>query len=153
MAQMTTRTGRALDHGPADPAAHGVWTALRFVYAVVPLVAGLDKFFNVLVDWEQYLAAPIANLLPFSPGTFMLIVGVIEIVAGLLVLSRGVRSGGYLVAAWLTGIAINLIIAGYYDIAVRDLSMAVGAWALAHLSVPVEATARTATARREPVHP
>jgi uncharacterized membrane protein YphA (DoxX/SURF4 family) len=106
---------------------------LKLTFGIVPIVAGLDKFTNLLTDWSEYLAPLVADLLPFSPGTFMAIVGVIEIVAGILVLVKP-RIGGLVVAAWLVGIAINLLLGGYYDIAVRDLVMAVGAWSLAHLA-------------------
>jgi uncharacterized membrane protein YphA (DoxX/SURF4 family) len=109
------------------------WWALRLVYGLVPIVAGLDKFTNLLTDWQQYLSPMIANAVPAA--TFMHIVGVIEIVAGILVLSRFTRLGAYVVAAWLVGIALNLITAGhFFDVAVRDLSMAVGAFVLGRLS-------------------
>jgi uncharacterized membrane protein YphA (DoxX/SURF4 family) len=108
---------------------------LRFTYGFVPIVAGLDKFTNLLTDWENYLSAPIAARLPISPASFMTIVGIIEIVAGLLVLWRP-RIGGYVVMAWLIAIALTLIIGGhYYDVAVRDLVMSIGAFSLARLSV------------------
>jgi uncharacterized membrane protein YphA (DoxX/SURF4 family) len=109
------------------------WWALRLVYGLVPIVAGLDKFTNLLTDWKQYLNPMIANAIPAA--TFMHIVGVIEIVAGVLVLSRFTRLGAYVVAAWLVGIALNLVTAGhFFDVAVRDLSMAAGAFVLGRLS-------------------
>ena len=108
---------------------------MRYTYGLVPIVAGLDKFTNLLTDWKNYIAPSIANMLPFSASTFMSIVGVIEIVAGIIVLVRP-RIGGYIVMAWLIFIALNLIISGhYYDVAVRDLVMAAGAYSLAKLSV------------------
>ncbi len=85
-------------------------------------MAGADKFFNLLTHWDKYLPAKIATKLPVSAATFMMIVGIIEIVAGLAVLTLFTRFGAYIVMIWLILIAINLIIAGYYDIAVRDLS-------------------------------
>lgn len=106
---------------------------LWLTYGIVPIVAGLDKFTNLLTDWSQYLAPLAADLLPFPVGTFMVIVGVIEIVAGVLVFVRP-RLGGTVVAAWLVAIAVNLLIAGFFDIAVRDLAMAVGAWGMAQLT-------------------
>ena len=107
-----------------------VMTILRITYGVVPIVAGADKFTHILVNWDQYLAPQIANMLPFASHTFMLIVGVIEIVAGLLVLAKP-RLGSIIVCLWLLGIAINLLIGGeYYDIAVRDIVMAIGAFCL-----------------------
>ena len=110
------------------------YKVLKVVYGVVPIVAGLDKFTNLLVDWSRYLPAAAADMLPMSADTFMWIVGVIEIAAGVLVLSKLTRWGALVVAAWLCAIALNLVIAGYYDIAVRDLVMAVGAWHLSELA-------------------
>jgi len=108
---------------------------LKYTYGIVPIVAGIDKFTNVLTDWKEYIAPSIAEHLPFSPATFMSIVGVIEIVAGLIVLIRP-WIGGYIVMIWLIAIALNLLIGGhYYDVAVRDLVMAIGACSLAKLSV------------------
>ncbi|HUS65578.1 MAG TPA: DoxX family membrane protein [Kofleriaceae bacterium] len=121
------------------------WWILRLTFGLVPIVAGLDKFTNLLTDWTAYLSPTIASALPFSPSTFMGIVGVIEIVAGLVVLSRFTRFGGYLVAAWLTCIALNLLATHHFDIAVRDLVMATGAFTLARLT-ELRATA-TATDR------
>src|SRR5262245_10901233 len=100
--------------------------ALRTTYVLVPLIAGLDKFFNLLANWRGYLNPAFACMLPFSASTFMRIVGVVEIVAGLLVLSNRTRWGAYLVMAWLILVAINLVSVGMYDVAVRDLAMAVG---------------------------
>jgi len=101
-------------------------------------VAGLDKFSNLLVYWPKYLAPAVAHMIPLSPHSFMLAVGVIEIVAGLGVLvSPWSRVFGYVVAAWLTGIALNLIAGGFFDIAVRDLVMAVSALSFARLTAVV----------------
>jgi hypothetical protein len=89
-----------------------------------------------LTDWKNYIAPSVNNALPFSASTFMAIVGVIEIIAGIIVLLRP-RLGGFIVMAWLIAIALNLLISGhYYDVAVRDLVMAIGAFSLAKLSVP-----------------
>jgi len=107
---------------------------LKITYGLVPIVAGLDKFTNLLTDWKKYLPASFTGVLPVSPATFMMIVGIIEIVAGLLVLLRPLI-GAYIVMAWLIAIALTLIIGGhYYDVAVRDLVMAVSAYVLAQLS-------------------
>ncbi len=111
-----------------------VYIPLRLTYGLVPLVAGADKFFNVLTHWDKYLPASVAAMLPVSPATFMMIVGVIEIVAGLAVLTAFTRLGAYIVMIWLALIAVNLIMAGYYDIAVRDLVMAVGAYSLGQVA-------------------
>jgi len=115
--------------------ARQVQQLMRYTYGLVPIVAGLDKFTNLLTDWKNYIAPSVNNALPFSASTFMAIVGVIEIIAGIIVLIRP-RLGGFIVMAWLIGIALNLLISGhYYDVAVRDLVMAIGAFSLAKLSV------------------
>jgi uncharacterized membrane protein YphA (DoxX/SURF4 family) len=107
---------------------------LKLTYGIVPIVAGLDKFTNVLTNWEQYLHPGIADMLPFSPHTFMLIVGVIEIVAGIIVLARP-AIGGKIVSTWLTLIALTLLASGnYLDVAVRDLVMAIGAFSMVRIS-------------------
>ena len=103
-------------------------------YGLVPLLAGLDKFFNLLTDWPKYLSPWIAGLLPVSADTFMHAVGIIEIVVGVLVLTRWTRLGAWIAAAWLVLIAVNLATMGLFDIAVRDLAMAVGAYTLARLA-------------------
>jgi uncharacterized membrane protein YphA (DoxX/SURF4 family) len=111
-----------------------VWTVLKFTYGIVPIVAGLDKFTDVLVTWENYLNPSIAAMLPFSPHAFMLIVGVIEIIAGIIVFIKPLI-GGYVVMAWLILIALTLLAGGIYlDIAVRDIVMSIGAMSLARLS-------------------
>jgi uncharacterized membrane protein YphA (DoxX/SURF4 family) len=115
--------------------ARQVQQLMRYTYGLVPIVAGLDKFTNLLTDWKNYIAPSVNNALPFSASTFMAIVGVIEIFAGIIVLIRP-RIGGFIVMAWLIAIALNLLISGhYYDVAVRDLVMAIGAFSLAKLSV------------------
>lgn len=114
----------------ASDHAYQAFTLLRIGFTVAPILAGLDKFFNLLVNWEQYLAPWIANLAPVSPTTFMMIAGVIEIVAGLVVAVKP-RFGGFLVAAWLAGIIVNLLsFPGWYDIALRDLGLLIGAFSL-----------------------
>ena len=115
--------------------AQNVQGILKYTYGIVPIVAGLDKFTNLLTRWEDYLSPSITKMLPFSADTFMHIVGIIEIVAGILVLFRP-RIGGYVVMAWIALIALTLIFGGhYFDVAVRDLVMAIGAYCLAKLSV------------------
>lgn len=107
---------------------------LHVGFIVAPTIAGLDKFFHLLVNWDQYLAPQIARLLPMSAHAFMLVVGVIEMAAGLLVALKP-RIGAYVVAAWLGGIVINLLIHGsYLDIALRDFGLMLGALALGRLS-------------------
>jgi len=116
------------------------WWALRIALGVGPIVAGLDKFFNRLADWQMYLSPLATKVVPVSPTKFMHIVGVIEIVAGIIVLTRFTKFGAYLVMAWLLSIAINLLTTGmFYDLAVRDIEIAVGAFALSQLSAVREA--------------
>lgn len=108
------------------------YLVLKIAFGAVPIVAGLDKFTNLLTNWEQYLSPLVARAVPAF--TFMRVVGVIEIVAGALVLSKQTRLGAYVVAAWLVGIALNLLSSGHFlDVAVRDLVMACGAFTLAKL--------------------
>jgi uncharacterized membrane protein YphA (DoxX/SURF4 family) len=114
-----------------------VWWTLRVTLGVVPLVAGIDKFLNLLADWPRYIAPVFQSLIPMSPQSFMYLVGVIEIAAGLAVLTRWTKPAAYVVAGWLTCIAINLIAARFFDIAVRDLVMAVTALSLARLTAVV----------------
>jgi hypothetical protein len=114
-------------------AARQAFQLLYFGFIVAPIVAGLDKFFHLLVNWDQYLAPTIAGFLPITPHTFMLAVGVIEVAAGIIVAVKP-SVGGLVVAAWLWGIIINLLlIPGYFDIALRDLGLSLGAVALARL--------------------
>jgi hypothetical protein len=113
-----------------------VTNLLKYIFTVVPIVAGLDKFTNILTDWSSYLSPQLVEMIPFSASTFMLIVGVVEIAAGVIVLLRP-RIGGYIVAAWLVLIAISLLLFWHHpDVAVRDLVMAAAAFSLARLSTP-----------------
>jgi hypothetical protein len=131
---------------PAEPRlaqrAHSpAYRAYLFLYAAfiaAPLLAGADKFFHLLTNWDQYLAPAIAQRLPVAGHTFMLAVGVIELVAAILVAVKP-RWGGYVVAVWLWGIIVNLLlIPGYFDIALRDLGLSLGALALAQLAEQFE---------------
>ncbi|HEY0556092.1 MAG TPA: hypothetical protein VGG20_17705 [Thermoanaerobaculia bacterium] len=122
---------------PSSPASlnlESLYRPLWLTYGLVPLLAGLDKFFNLLTFWPKYLSPTIAGLLPVSAQTFLYAVGVIEIVVGLLVLTRWTRLGAWIAMAWLILIAVNLATLGLFDIAVRDLAMAVGAYTLARLA-------------------
>ena len=122
----------------AGATARSVYTTMKLVFGIVPIVAGLDKFTNLLVDWSKYIAPPIASMLPFSGRTFMYIVGVIEIVAGLGVLaSRWTRTFAVIVGIWLLCIAVDLLLGRFYDIAVRDVVMAISAFCLARLAAVV----------------
>jgi uncharacterized membrane protein YphA (DoxX/SURF4 family) len=108
--------------------------ALRIAFGVVPFLAGLDKFFNILTQWDKYVSPLMQNFLPMSPTTFMHVIGIVEIAVGIAILTRWTRIGSYVAAAWLVGIALNLMTAGFLDVAVRDLVMAVGAYTLGRLS-------------------
>ena len=107
---------------------------LQLTYGLVPIVAGLDKFTNLLTDWSAYLSSGMKSMLPFDALVFMKVVGIIEIVAGIVVLLRPLI-GAYIVMTWLVLIALQLIAGGhYFDVAVRDLVMAIGAFTLASLT-------------------
>jgi uncharacterized membrane protein YphA (DoxX/SURF4 family) len=115
---------------------------LRTVFTVAPILFGLDKFFDILTDWNQYLAPWINDIVPGSATTAMEIVGVIEVAAGILV-ALAPRIGAYVVALWLLGIIVNLLsLPGYYDVALRDFGLFVAALALGRL-----AQARAVTTR------
>src|SRR3954464_6352183 len=128
-------TAPAADHAVAlkDPLTQAFWL-LRLGFIVAPIAFGLDKYFHVLVNWDKYLAPEISDLFNTSAHNVMYVVGAIEIVAGLVVALRP-RFGGYLVAAWLAGIIVNLLVmANYYDIALRDFGLLLGALTLARLA-------------------
>ena len=123
-----------------SPGARQAFVLLRTVFTIAPIAFGLDKFTQWLTDWEQYLAPWIDNLVPGTAHQAMLLVGVVEIAAGILVAWRP-RLGGYVVAAWLAGIIVNLVsIGGYHDIALRDFGLLVAALALARLATTYSAS-------------
>ncbi len=111
-----------------------IWWALRIGLGSTAFLAGADKFTDLLADWDEYLAPQVAERLPVSRKQFMYGVGVIEMLVGLGILTKQTKLSSYVAAAWLTGIAGNLILNGNYDIAVRDLNMALGAAALGQLT-------------------
>jgi uncharacterized membrane protein len=113
-----------------DRSLDSVYVPLKIAYGLVPLLAGLDKFVGLLADWQSYLAPSLVAMLPFSAKTFMMIVGVIEVAVGLAILTKLTRLGAYVAMGWLVLIAVNLLLAGVPDVAVRDLTMAVGAYSL-----------------------
>lgn len=118
-----------------DSRLHSAFWTLRIAFGLTAFLAGLDKFLNLLTDWEKYVSPFIVNLVPLSAGTLMRVAGVIEIIAGIAILAGVTRLGGYVVAGWLTAIALALLTTGqYFDVAVRDLVMACGAFTLARLS-------------------
>ena len=110
------------------------WT-LRIAFGLTAFLAGADKFLNLLTDWEKYVSPLALKLLPISAAALMHIAGVVEIIVGLAVLAGVTRIWGYVVTVWLALIALNLLTTGqYFDVAVRDLVMACGAFVLARLS-------------------
>ena len=111
-----------------------IFNLLKYTFVIVPIVAGADKFTNILTHWEQYLNPTVAGMLTVYASVFMMVVGAIEIVAGLIVLKKP-DIGGYIVAGWLTVIALTLLAGfNYVDVAVRDLVMAIAAFSMARLS-------------------
>jgi len=118
-----------------DDRLNTAWWALRIGLGLGPVLAGIDKYFNILTDWTMYLSPLATKVVPVSASTFMHIVGVVEIVAGIIVLSRWTRIGSYVVMAWLLAIAMNLLtMRMFYDLAVRDVEIAIGAFTLAQLT-------------------
>jgi hypothetical protein len=133
---MTTldRTDQSRSTQLGRDGAHDAFLLLRTVFTIAPIAFGLDKFAGILTDWDRYLAPWINDLVPGDAHSAMLTVGVIEIVAGLLV-ALSPRWGGYVVALWLAGIIVDLLTLGnYYDVALRDFGLLVGALALARLA-------------------
>src|SRR5690242_16199743 len=113
----------------SNPSYQG-YQILHWGFVAVPLFAGLDKFCHVLVNWDRYLAPFVSNITHLAPHTFMMIVGVIEIVAAIIVALKP-RIGAYIVAVWLAAIIVNLLLVpGYYDVAFRDFGLFLGALAL-----------------------
>jgi uncharacterized membrane protein YphA (DoxX/SURF4 family) len=107
---------------------------LKIGIGLGPIIAGADKYFNKLTDWTMYLNPLATRVVPLSPAAFMHVVGIVEICAGLLVLSRWTKIGAYIVMAWLICIAINLVSMGmFFDLAIRDIEIALGAFVLAQL--------------------
>jgi uncharacterized membrane protein YphA (DoxX/SURF4 family) len=133
MNTITDQSDAAASTAASSPA-HQAFRILRFGFTVAPILAGLDKFFHLLVNWDQYLPGVVARVSPVHPHTLMLVVGVIEIVAGIGVALKP-RIFAYIVAAWLALIIINLLlIPGYFDVALRDFGLLLAALALARLS-------------------
>jgi len=123
-----------------DTRLSGTVTALRIAIGLMATLAGLDKFFNLLTKWEAYVAPVAQQLLPFSTPTFMAIVGVIEFGVGVTILGIRPSLGAFVASAWLVLIAMNLVLGGHFDIAVRDLVLAVAAYALARFEQVRETT-------------
>lgn len=134
-----TRQDRTSASPVRRDASYQAYAVLRGAFTVAPIVFGLDKFTNLLVQWDRYLAPVISDPLPVSPHQAMYAVGVVEVVAGLVVLLHP-RLGGLVVAAWLAGIIANLLlIPGYYDVALRDFGLLLAAVALQRLATVYDA--------------
>jgi hypothetical protein len=130
----TTKTAPAAHRARLADPSYQAFLLLRTAFTLAPVVFGLDKFANVLTDWEKYLAPTFDDIAPGSAHQTMLVVGVVEVAAGLLVALRP-RIGAYVVAAWLAGIILNLLVlSGYYDVALRDFGLLVAALALGRLA-------------------
>lgn len=130
---MSTQELTAVAVTRADPTRQ-VFRALQLGFVVAPILAGADKFANLMTDWSQYLWPGVSDILGVPPAGFLGIVGVVEIAAGIVVAVKP-RFGGYLVAGWLVAVILNLVLLGaYWDIALRDLGLAIGAFSLARLA-------------------
>lgn len=139
--------GSAQPTAASHDGAHQAFLLLRTVFTIAPIVFGLDKFLGLLTDWDAYLAPWINDIVPGTAHQAMLAVGAVEILAGVLVAVRP-AIGGYVVAAWLLGIIVNLVTMGeYYDVALRDFGLLVGALALARLATATRHTAAGQDAR------
>ena len=122
-------------HKEFDSRLDRAWWALRIGLGVGPFLAGLDKYFNLLTNWTAYISPLALKILPFNGQTFMHIVGVIEMIVGLAILTKWTRVGAYVAFAWLLAIAINLVSTGmFFDVAVRDVEMALAAFVLARMT-------------------
>ena len=132
-----------------DSTLNSAWWALRLGLGLGPFLAGLDKFFNLLANWQMYLSPGFERMLPISGTAFMQAVGVIEMIVGLAILTRWTRLGSYIAMVWLIAIAINLASTGlFFDLAVRDVEIAIGAFALAKLTEARERQAAIVSAPR-----
>ena len=132
-----------------DPHLNAAWWALRIALGVGPILAGVDKYFNKLADWTVYLSPLATKMIPVKDTTFMHIVGVVEIIAGTIVLTRWTKIGSYIVGSWLLAIAANLLTTGmFYDLAVRDVEIAVAAFALSQLSAVREGSLQAAASKQ-----
>lgn len=128
-----------------DSRLNTVWWVLRIGLGVGPIITGIDKYFNKLTDWGMYLSPLMTKVVPVSAATSMHVVGAVEILAGLVVLSKWTKWGSYIVMLWLVGIALNLVTTGmFYDLAMRDVEIALAAFALSQLSAVREQELATA---------
>lgn len=133
-----------------DSRLNSSWWALRIGIGLAAFLAGLDKFFNILTNWSMYLSPLFQRLLPVSADSFMHLVGVVEMVVGVAILARWTRIGAYIASAWLLLIAVNLLTSGgFFDLAVRDVEIAIAAFVLAKMTELKEPSA--VTERKRPV--
>ncbi|BCW36923.1 hypothetical protein StoSoilA2_29790 [Arthrobacter sp. StoSoilA2] len=138
MEAATTHMSRKSSHGELRDPSRQAFILLRTVFTIAPIIFGLDKFSNLLTDWTVYLAPAATAVVPVSAQTFMYGVGVIEIIAGIVVALRP-RWGSLVVAAWLLGIIVNLLVLGsFFDVALRDFGLLVGALALNRLATALK---------------
>lgn len=134
-----------------DARINSAWWMLRIGLGLGAFLAGLDKFFNLLTDWTMYLSPLATQLAPVSASTFMYVVGVVEMVVGLSVLTRWTRLGGYVTSGWLVAIAVNLVSTGmFFDLAVRDTEIAIAAFVLARLTEVRQHAVQPTPQRSEP---
>jgi hypothetical protein len=118
------------------------WWALKVAFFLGPFLAGLDKFFHVLTNWDMYLSPTAQRVLGGYSHSFMLLAGVVEMAVGLMVITRWTRLGAYIASLWLALIAFNLLMSGqFYDIALRDIGLCLSAFGLAKLTEAIQATA------------
>ena len=128
------------------------WWALRIGLGVAPFLAGLDKFFNLLTNWRVYLNPLALRVVPLAPETFLHAIGVVEMIVGLAILTRWTRFGAYLASLWLVCIALNLVAMGaFFDIAVRDVLLALAAFTLARLTEVRQASTASSPVQKQGV--
>ena len=128
------------------------WWALRIGLGVAPFLAGLDKFFNLLTNWRVYLNPLALRVVPLAPETFLHAIGVVEMIVGLAILTRWTRLGAYLASLWLVCIALNLVAMGaFFDIAVRDVLLALAAFTLARLTEVRQASTASSPVQKQGV--
>lgn len=117
----------------------GVWSALRFTFGIGFIVLGVDKFFNFLTNWQAYLWQEIPLTLAMDASLFVYAAGIIEVVAGLAIISKYARAGGYILGTWLVLVVLNLALrGGVWDVAIMQIMLAAGAFSFARLTAPVE---------------
>src|SRR5215469_18306572 len=140
-------------HKGFDSRLEQAWWALRVGLGVGPFLAGLDKYFNLLANWPGYISPLVLKILPFSASTFMHIVGVIEMIVGLAILTKWTRVGSYVASVWLLAIAINLVSTGaFFDVAVRDVEIALAAFVLARMTEARRIALSSDTLQKQTAH-